>query len=310
MGFDFNTTKFVLFARSLGVDLSSTITLGRQILFIHEKELGYLLRGFAYDIADAEIRNFYKDASIADGKYPYVEYLLRYLGAGKVDPLDASGYEGATVIHDMSQPIDTSSWSRYSVVIDGGTLEHIFDLPPALQNRMKLLEKGGHFISIGPADNWLGHGMYQFSPELFHRVSNQSNGFRTKGMFLSDVKSRRYWYEIPNPDERLALVTSSEVYLMVVAEKISEPATIQANPQQAYYEDKLWAGEDDTKLNKWLVLLGRIKDAIPVPIINMLVPLRARLEAIVARPYDIRQLRRFDALERHRRGGPVPNAHA
>ncbi len=310
MGFDYNTTKLVLFAKSLGVDFSETITLGRQILFIHEKELSHLARGFAYAIADAEVKNFYKDARLAEGKYPYVEPLLQYLGASKPDSLDASAYEGATVLHDMNRPIDETFWSRYSVVIDGGTLEHIFDLPTAFQNCMNLLKKGGHFISVGPANNWLGHGMYQFSPELFHRVFNESNGFRMKRMFLSDVKSRKYWYEIPNPDERLALVTTSEVYLMVIAEKISDQATIGANPQQAYYEDKLWAGDADRELNKWLVLLGRIKDAIPVPIINLLVPLRARLKAIVARPYDIRQLRRFDAMARHQQGDNVQEAQA
>jgi len=296
MGFDYNTTKFVLFAKTLGVDFSTPITLGRQILFIHEKELSYLLRSFSYGITDKEVKSFYTDSSLADGKYPYVEPLLRYLGAGEVDSLDASAYEGATIIHDMNRPVDEAFWSRYSVVVDGGTLEHIFDLPTAFQNCMNLLKMGGHFVSIGPANNWLGHGMYQFSPELFHRVFNESNGFRIKGMFLSDVKSRKYWYEIPNPDERLALVTSSEVYLMVIAEKISDLATIQADPQQAYYEDKLWAGDEDRELNNWLVRTGRIKDAIPVPIVNMLVPLRAWLKAIVARPYAIRQLRRFDAL--------------
>ncbi len=297
MGFDFNNTKFVLFAKSLGADFSSTITLGRQFLFVHEKELRYLLKGFSYDITDAELSKIYNDASFEDGKYPFVEHLLHYLGAGTADSLDMSEYEGATVIHDMNLPIDQALWSRYSLVIDGGTLEHIFNVPTSLQNCMNLLKLGGHFVSVAPANNWLAHGMYQFGPDLFCKAFNTSNGFRMKRMFFCDVNSRKYWYEPLKPDEMVNLATSSEVYLMTIAEKISEPATIRADPQQTYYADRLWAGEEEVSQKKQSVVpIGRIKNALPIELVNILIPLRARLKASMTRPYSDHRLRRFDAF--------------
>ena len=55
-------------------------------------------------------------------------------------------------------------------MIDSGSLEHVFNISQALRNCLEMVESGGHFISIGPANNAMGHGFYQFSPELYFRI--------------------------------------------------------------------------------------------------------------------------------------------
>jgi len=37
-----------------------------------------------------------------------------------------------------------------------------------------------------PASNLCGHGFYQFSPELFYRALNATNGFEVERMIMRD----------------------------------------------------------------------------------------------------------------------------
>ena len=92
--------------------------------------------------------------------------------------IDASAYENATMVHDMNLPVGDELKQKFSVVIDGGTLEHVFNFPTAIRNCMEMLKVGGHFFAHTMANNFMGHGFYQFSPELFYRVFSPENGFR------------------------------------------------------------------------------------------------------------------------------------
>ena len=100
------------------------------------------------------------------------------LGAHTLDALDYSNYQGANIIHDLNTPLPFELREQYDAVIDGGTLEHVFDFPTALKNLMSLLKPGGSLFLFTPANNLFGHGFYQFSPELFYSVLAPHNGFR------------------------------------------------------------------------------------------------------------------------------------
>jgi len=43
----------------------------------------------------------------------------------------------------------------YTTVIDGGSLEHVFNFPQAIANCMNMVAVGGHFIGLSPANNFL-----------------------------------------------------------------------------------------------------------------------------------------------------------
>ncbi|MCA1572803.1 MAG: hypothetical protein LC798_21415 [Chloroflexi bacterium] len=43
------------------------------------------------------------------------------------------------------------------MVLDGGTLEHVFDYPTALRGALDAVRLGGHFIAVTPANGWCGH---------------------------------------------------------------------------------------------------------------------------------------------------------
>lgn len=75
-------------------------------------------------------------------------------------------------------PLPERLYNAYDTVIDGGTIEHVFNVPEALKTSMRLVAPGGRFIALSIANNYCGHGLYQLSPELFYRVFSPENGFR------------------------------------------------------------------------------------------------------------------------------------
>src|SRR5829696_928079 len=83
---------------------------------------------FGVDLADAEVKRI---VTSGDG---YAEPFLEHLGAEKIVSFDASDYENASVAHDFNQPIPAEFRNRFSVVLDGGKLEHVFNFPIAINN--------------------------------------------------------------------------------------------------------------------------------------------------------------------------------
>jgi SAM-dependent methyltransferase len=90
------------------------------------------------------------------------------LGFRSVSSLDNSDYEGATFIHDLNQadlPHDLES--KFDVIFDRGTSEHVFNLPHLLAAVARMVKPGGRVIHYVPSSNHIDHGFYMFSPTLF-----------------------------------------------------------------------------------------------------------------------------------------------
>lgn len=93
---------------------------------------------------------------------------FRTLGFDKVVRTDVSDYEGADVIFDLNSPsCPDEIKGKCDIVVDGGTIEHVFHLPNALRNIFEFLNVGGRVIHISPSSNHVDHGFYMFSPTLF-----------------------------------------------------------------------------------------------------------------------------------------------
>lgn len=94
--------------------------------------------------------------------------LFSSLGFREIDSCDISASEGPTLVHDLNNPVPESFHDRYDVIIDSGTTEHIFDLRSVLANIHRMLKVGGRAIFMTvPSSNYVDHGYYMFSPQLF-----------------------------------------------------------------------------------------------------------------------------------------------
>jgi hypothetical protein len=250
-----NCSTFLFFAKSLGVSFEKTLMLGRLTLNAGKEEI-------RLDIA--KFKNNAKQLEEVIFKDGYSEPLFEILGASRTDSMDFSDYEKATVIHDLNQPVPGELKRKYTAVVDGGTIEHVFNFPVAIKNCMEMLQVGGHYIGITPANNLMGHGLYQFSPELYYNIFREENGFAMKKMIIvtQDAAGEfSNWYEVIDPRKaktRVLLTNSNHTYLMVLAEKKSEQLIFQKSPQQSDYE-MVWDINQSLQTNKVLKNESRLK---------------------------------------------------
>lgn len=227
MGLDLQAVRLLLKMHDDGVLLGKTLTLGRQ----HN----HLTRG--------QYRSLCAALGVSDAQEPpeFADEILAMLGSTSVDATDVSAYEGASIIQDLNTPVPESLWGTYDFVFDGGTLEHIFHFPTALQSCLKMLKPNGRFVTVTMANNYCGHGFYQFSPELFWRALSDVSGFEVEEMYVA-VKGGSC-FRVEDPDvarSRVELCNSRPVSLMVHARKSEDVDIFLRTPQQSDYA-RIWA---------------------------------------------------------------------
>ena len=57
----------------------------------------------------------------------FAEPLLKSLHASVVESIDASDYEGASIITDFNKPLEYEHHAKFTSFVDFGAMEHIFD---------------------------------------------------------------------------------------------------------------------------------------------------------------------------------------
>src|SRR3981189_323312 len=110
MGIDRNYADFLLGARAGGIDFRQTAPLGRLNLFVDHRSLNAIFRAHGDPVTDHDIR------AMRTASGGYSETFLRRLGAQETISVDASEYEGASLVHDMNLPIAADLQQKFSVV--------------------------------------------------------------------------------------------------------------------------------------------------------------------------------------------------
>lgn len=228
-------------AKLRGTSFRKTLTVAHLSLYLHPSEVRLLQKAYrtANPTSSLDALKGYRWGDSSD------RFLHTFLGVDELEVLDNSAYEGATLIHDLNQPVPESLHARFDAVIDAGTLEHVFNFPVALANLMKMVKVGGSIFITTPANNLCGHGFYQFSPELFFRAFTAENGFNLlKVVFLEcrfpsiELVPVRRAYTVTDPvavRKRVGLLSKRPVLMMVEAAKTAESSSLAVFPQQSDY---------------------------------------------------------------------------
>ena len=82
------------------------------------------------------------------------------------DVFDFTKYEGEEIEIDFNYPIDSFYHNRYDIIVDIGTLEHVFNFAQALSNVLQMTKEGGVILNHGPLCQ-PNHGFYGYNPTLF-----------------------------------------------------------------------------------------------------------------------------------------------
>ena len=171
--------------------------------------------------------------------------MRQWLGAETVDSVDASPYENAT-LHPRHEPAARGRLRRRRRLRRGAR----FWLPRArLRLRGGLAQLRRALPGRRPPDpraagqQPVGHGFYQFSPELFFNLYQPRNGFELLGVWFALKAEPRYWWSVADPSavrRRVTLRNAHEVYMMVIARKLDASSRTMAAPQQSDYAQSAW----------------------------------------------------------------------
>ncbi|MEQ9041209.1 MAG: hypothetical protein RIE24_23005 [Silicimonas sp.] len=173
----------------------------------------------------------------------FSETLFRKLGFGEIETMDFSPYEGAGVIHDLNDAAPKPLEKKFDFIFDGGTIEHVFNVPVALASMFRMLKVGGRFVSANGLNGWHGHGMYQFNPELVWSFWRRNCGCEVhdcRGM-QKTPRGNGVQIQFPDPAEQGArlrlgrLVPDGRVYLYYEVERLKTSA-LQGRVLQSDYE--------------------------------------------------------------------------
>lgn len=151
-----------------------------------------------YDLSLSKLPRTKLSESVA-----FKEFFLIW-GIENVKVLDLDGYEGADHLFDLNEAECPSNLrSRFDLIVDGGSLEHCFNLPNALKSLNSMLRNNGIIFHTNPANRMLDHGFFQISPTLYSDYY-QASGFdllygglsATESKLLADVKIEKYTADI------------------------------------------------------------------------------------------------------------------
>ncbi|MDP3703209.1 MAG: hypothetical protein Q8R78_02325 [Candidatus Omnitrophota bacterium] len=171
--------------------------------------------------------------------------LFRVLGfvEENIYAMDVNDYEGADIIHDLNQPVGDEWSSRFDLIFDGGTIEHVFSIKDALFNIARMCKVGGIVVDISPVD-FINHGLVNLSAEVF-RDFFVANGFDEVGLkyiavprhprraeqHYLEYRPDRFWYP-------LQPYYQTQVY-SAFRKQVEKDLSV---PMQGFYA-KVWGGE-------------------------------------------------------------------
>lgn len=253
MGVNSVDLEFLLSAIASGARFERCLMLGQQTLYVPDAEVERQLQ--LYGLTAEAVRWQAPPAGARDplgigDERRYVGSLLRAMGARDVVALDASAYDGADVVHDLNEPLPAALRARFDLVVDGGTLEHVFEFRTAIRNCMAALRPDGRLMLQSPTNGFSGHGFYQFSPELIYSVLGAANGFAVERLYVYDYAVAGAWYRVRAPAEvgrRVELPTGAPLIMLVEARKVRDVEPFQTLPQQSDYVTLWQAASDDAE---------------------------------------------------------------
>ncbi len=227
--------------RSLA-DLSSrmdtpkrSVMLGRQRLVYRGKGDRHYNRALAKaGLSDVTIQDILSE----DG---FAEKALKMMGFGDVESLDKSDFEGAQIVHDLNYPVPKELHGQFDFIFDGGTIEHVFNVPIALENMFKMLKTDGVFASTNGMNGWWAHGLYQFNPDIVWSFWKRAAGCEVMTCRAVPAIPKMPAVDLPDPalnGRRLRglvdRLPESRVYLYYEVRKV-EGAILSGPAQQSDY---------------------------------------------------------------------------
>ncbi|MBL8348992.1 MAG: class I SAM-dependent methyltransferase [Burkholderiaceae bacterium] len=142
---------------------------------------------------------------------------------------------------DLNLPLadDALLARRYDLLLDSGTLEHVFDVKEALFNTASLVRPGGKVVHLNPVQGYCNHGFVLMQPTLYFSFY-EANGFALRycGIleYLDEQQRSARLVPVPADYNNLRFASASDSLVVVVAERLDDrPRSRFEVPMQAFY---------------------------------------------------------------------------
>lgn len=204
MGLTTPNLKYLLKIKKSRKFKGPILTLGNQDIYATESDVKKWMKDEHLPIK--KVRKIYysqskgmSEINIESAKYIHAKTFFELLGIplDKYFDIDKFPFDSPKILHDLEQPISSKYYNFFNFIIDGCTITHILDLKSVLTNVVKMTKVGGYVLHINPAQNFLNHGFYQFSPTFFYDFYSH-NGFEIVESYLIEVKGNKHRFHTYN----------------------------------------------------------------------------------------------------------------
>jgi hypothetical protein len=153
MGIELNVAGAIVREHAWRAITGTVLLLGRQTMHFTPEAAVDLVRSAKLPLPDGPIEIDRQTLRSIDGNFIRDDEFFRLLGVPSVLVLDHSAFEGANLIHDLNRPVPDKLVEIADFIVDGSTLDNVWDAAMTLRNINKMLKSGGRLVSINMGSN-------------------------------------------------------------------------------------------------------------------------------------------------------------
>ncbi len=243
----------------------SIVTLGRQHVYVTADETVAMAAEQGVRLASIPVE-LHREPSLSKQGFVSDDWLLKSLGFDEIVRVDYSDYESSEVIFDLNNPETPQALqNRFDLVLDSGTLEHVFDIAAGLRHCVRMVRSNGRVIHLTPSSNCVEHGFYCVSPTLFADFYAAS-GFAVNRVWLCESplnSPRSVWkaYDYANSPERFISVGQlNDKIWLTFSVATADPPVTPRNPQQWIYTQTWFKAASESSSNSLNSLSSNAND--------------------------------------------------
>lgn len=242
MGITRTTAQLLLSEAAKRPFRGSVATLGRQHIYFSLDDL----RGWAardgIPLASGVPVQPHRELHLAERGWVSDETVLASLGFERIVRIDVSNYEEVEVLFDLNAPeTPPELCGQFDVILNLGTLEHVFHIPNALAHLHRMLRPGGRIVHLFPSANCLDHGFVCVSP-TFVTDYYAANRYRIHEVSLLRYRTDHelsgidvYDYLQPSPYGCPVGGLDDRIYHTFAVVERGPESTADVVPQQSFY---------------------------------------------------------------------------
>jgi len=228
----------------------SILEIGVQDVVLTDHEFISILKSYGYNAPVFEVA-LSQNEQLKAKKFISDQYFFKSLGFENIVSLDYSNFEGCNVVYDMNlgkPPYELID--QFNVIIDGGTMEHVFNTQNFLKNIHLMCKVGGRIIHLSPSSNQINHGFYSFSPTFFLDYYQENNYIIRKCLLLRHYLDRSYYIDMLQEGGNIIaeLIASKHVYYNYVVVEKTNNSTYDKIPIQNVYKT-IWGKQSNNTQN-------------------------------------------------------------